>query len=109
MTMRQAQQAHQHANALNPPFGEHVLGPLLSVWSDPSRLAKPIRRPAFHGRDLLRDDVLGIRAELPFFPLQVNSDLLEPVVEHPNHSACGGSQRTHPPQADRPMYSGGTE
>ena len=81
VTIREAHEALQHANPVNPAVFEHCFGPARGLRADPAHLTQPPRGSMLYTADLLGRDVLRLRAETARLPSNVDRELLEPVVE----------------------------
>src|SRR5206468_463330 len=84
VTLGQAQQALEDADAFHTTRLEHCLGPARAVRAEQSYFLQQPRGAAFDAGDLLVDDVARLRAEPPRFVPDVQSNLFEPLIEDPH-------------------------
>ena len=80
----QGDQALEHADPFDPSLPEHRLGPPVGLRADEGDLPQKPRRAALHRRDFPGVDVLRLRAEAARLALDVDGDLVHPVVEDPH-------------------------
>ena len=87
MTIRQAQQPLKNAGAFDAAIVQHGFGPTLAVRTEQRRTAERPGDSTFDAADLLRGDVLVLRAEPSRLLLDVEGDLLHARVEQANRMA----------------------